>query len=272
MKADMHVHSNYSDGSDTVEEVIKKAKANGMTHLSFVDHDTTKELELAQALGKTYGIKIIPGIEISAYDFKRNRKVHMLGYNYDPDPEHIRDLCEPLLKRRHELSLWQIERIREEGFHLDPEKVIETAKPSNTVYKQHIMRHLTDAPYTSEKYQMQYKRLFKGGGAADRDIEYVDAFDAARAIIADGGTAVVAHPGQLDSFDIIPELAAVGLGGVERNHMDHSTEDIKKVEELAQAYNLCMTGGTDYHGSFGKKIDVGDIISPKNYLLEEIGM
>ncbi|RDW15756.1 phosphatase [Oceanobacillus arenosus] len=267
MKADLHVHSNYSDGSNTVKEVMKQAKDNGVTHISFVDHDTVASLPEAQQHGLEYGITVIPGIEISAYDFKRNRKVHVLGYNHQGDATNIKAICDPLLKRRNQHSLWQVEQINAAGYQLDADAVIEAAKQSNTVYKQHIMKCLTDAAFTSPEYKQLYMKLFKGSGAASGDIAYVDVFDAVRAIIADGGVAVIAHPGQLDSYDLIPELVQAGLGGIERNHFDHVVEDVQKVEALAKQYALMMTGGTDYHGSFGEPIEVGRIISPINRLL-----
>lgn len=266
MKADLHVHSTYSDGSDSIEKVMCEAQLNGVTHLSFVDHDTTVGLLEAQRLGKQYGIEVIPGIEISAYDFKRDLKVHILGYNYQPDARHIKQLCDPLLKRRHAHTLWQIEQIRQAGYSLDVTAITEAAKPSETVYKQHVMQQLTSASFSSAAYQSLYKKLFKGDGPAAGDIEYVDAFDAVRAVVADGGIAVVAHPGQLDSYDLIPELVEVGLGGIERHHMDHDAQDVLKVESLANRYQLVMTGGTDYHGSFGTRIQVGNITSPINPL------
>lgn len=268
MKADLHVHSNYSDGSNSIREVLKQAHDNGMTHISFVDHDTVAGLPEVQRQGLEYGITVIPGIEISAYDFKRNRKVHVLGYNYQTEAVNIKAICDPILKRRNMHSLWQAAQIKAAGYPLDVEAIIETAKPSGTVYKQHIMKHLTNASFTSPEFKKLYVELFKGRGVASGDIEYVDVFDAVRAIIADGGVAVVAHPGQLDSYDLIPELVQVGLSGIERNHFDHTNEDIQKVEALAKHYDFLMTGGTDYHGSFGEPIEIGRIVSPSNRLLE----
>ncbi|HWO76872.1 MAG TPA: PHP domain-containing protein [Bacillus sp. (in: firmicutes)] len=266
MKADLHVHSCYSDGSDTVEEVLKAAKNNGVTHISFVDHDTTKGLAEVLELGKQYGIKVIPGIEISAYDFKRNRKVHILGYNYNPDAVHIQSICQIVAERRQAHSLWQITQIKAAGYWLNEDEIIKSANPSGTIYKQHIMKHLTNEAYSSSAYKQLYKKLFKDDGVASGDIEYIDVFDAVRAIVLDGGLAVVAHPGQLDSYDVIPELVEIGLGGIERNHIDHSDEDYQKVEALANKYQLVMTGGTDYHGHYGVPIQVGDIVSPLNIL------
>ncbi|MEI4769847.1 PHP domain-containing protein [Psychrobacillus sp. FJAT-51614] len=262
MKADLHVHSRYSDGSEYAETVMKQASLRAVTHLSFVDHDTVKGLPEVLELGKKYGVIVIPGIEISAFDYKRNRKVHVLGYNYHPSATHIQTICDPLLKRRQEHSLWQIEQIKSVGFELDVEAIKRSAEPSETIYKQHIMSNLTDAAYISPEYKQLYKSLFKSTGVASGDIEYIDVFDAVQAIVADGGIAVVAHPGQLDSYDLIPELVEVGLGGIERNHLDHTVEDHLKVEALAEKYSLIMTGGSDFHGSYGATVEIGEIISP----------
>ncbi|SDH98197.1 hypothetical protein SAMN05192534_11723 [Alteribacillus persepolensis] len=265
MKADLHVHSHYSDGAESMEQVIRRAKQNGVSQLSFVDHDTPADGEVLSSLHKRYGIEIIPGIEMSAYDFKRDRKVHVLGYNYHVEAKHIKEVCEPVRARRHAHSLWQIEQIQSAGYELDKTAVIESAKPSAAIYKQHIMKQITQADYTSPEYKRLYQSLFKGGGAAAGDIEYMDAFDAVKAIAADGGIAVVAHPGQLNSYDIIPELVDAGLKGVECCHPDHTREDRQKVKALASNYHLIMTGGTDFHGSFGEAVDVGSVWSPYSF-------
>jgi hypothetical protein len=243
---------------------MKQASEHGVTHISFVDHDTVKGLPEVLELGEKYGIEVIPGIEISAYDFKRDRKVHVLGYNYHPEAVHIQSICEELLQRRQAHSLWQIAQLIAVGYELDVEAIMECAKPSKTIYKQHIMHQLTEEVYMSTEYKRLYKSLFKGDGVASGDIVYIDAIEAVKAIVADGGLAVVAHPGQLDSYDLISELVENGLGGIERNHMDHTEEDHQKVEYLAQKYDLVMTGGTDFHGSYGATIEVGDIVSPSN--------
>ncbi|MBT2582230.1 PHP domain-containing protein [Planococcus sp. ISL-109] len=262
MKADLHVHSHYSDGSDSVEAVLRRAKTAGVEAISFVDHDTVAGWLEIKALSSSYGIKAVPGIEISAYDFKRQRKVHVLGYEYHPAALHIKEHCDKLLERRHHHSLWQMEQIKAAGYNLDIDAVIASAFPSRTVYKQHIMKELTQADYSSPEYQRLYKSLFKGLGPAAGDIDYIDVFEAVKAIKADRGLAVVAHPGQLDSFELIPELVRVGLDGIERNHFDHSADDHQKVEMLAEAFGLVMTGGSDNHGTFGAAAKIGDITSP----------
>lgn len=258
MIADLHVHSHYSDGSDSVQEVLLQAKQNNVSVISFVDHDTIASLSEAMRLGQKYGIKIIPGIEISAYDFTRKRKVHLLGYGYQPDAPHIQALCTPLLEKRHNHSLWQIEQIRQLGITIDKQEVIENAKPGGIVYKQHIMNYLTNDSYQSTNYQKLYRALFKGKGVAAKDIEYVDVFHAMEAIHRDEGKAILAHPGQLNSYSLLPELIEAGLDGIERNHFDHTPEDHQRIDEICKENNLFITGGSDFHGINGKQVTIGD--------------
>lgn len=261
---DLHLHSNYSDGSESMEEVVKRAKQAGLTEISFVDHDRQINVAEARRLSKLYDMKIIPGIEISAYDFVRNRKVHILGYRYKEDAQHIATLCDTVLQRRQQHSLAQLEKIIAAGYDIQAKEVEKYAKHSEVIYKQHMMHALTDAPFQSEQYQSLYRSLFKGDGIASGDITYVCAIDAVEAIVKDDGIAVLAHPGQLDSFELVPTLVSHGLRGIERNHFDHTPAHVERVDELARTYHLVMTGGSDYHGIYGKGVSLGKWVSPQS--------
>ncbi len=265
MRLDLHLHSTFSDGADSLEVLFEMAKQNGLTHISIVDHDTTRHVKYAIRLGEQYGIKCIPGIEISAYDFKRNRKVHLLGYDFHDNTPHIDALCKPLLERRHQHSLWQLEKIQEVGFNLNLDMAMNYVLDGGVLYKQHIMNALIDAPYNSIEYQTLYRNLFKGDGVAAGDIIYIDAFKAVEAIRADGGYAVIAHPGQLDSFDIIEELVPYGLSGVEEIHPDHTLEQVRRIVNIANTYELFTTGGSDFHGRYGA------VLTPDKYTLQNAG-
>jgi phosphoribosyl 1,2-cyclic phosphate 1,2-diphosphodiesterase len=265
MKLDLHQHSTFSDGADSLEELFEMAKKHGLTHLSIVDHDTTRHVKPAKQLSEKYGIAFIPGIEISAYDFNRNRKVHILGYDFQDETPHIDALCKPLLDLRHQHSLWQLRRIQEAGFNLNLEDVLKFVSDGEILYKQHIMNALIDASYNSVEYKTLYRSLFKGAGVAAGDITYVDAFKAVEAIHADGGYAVVAHPGQLDSFEIIEELVPYGLSGVEKIHPDHSLEHVNRIVNIANQHDLFTTGGSDYHGRYGA------VLTPNEYFLQNEG-
>lgn len=257
MRSDLHVHSDFSDGFDSVEIVLDKAEAAGIKLLSFVDHDTTDTFARANKLAKDRQIKVIPGIEISAYDFKRKRKVHVLGYKYNKRAIHITDICDDLLERRQQQSYKQLRAIEDAGYKVKWDKLLPAINTKKTLYKQQIMRAITDKPYETAAYQELYRSLFKRNGVASGDIEYIDVYLAVKAIKADGGIAVIAHPGQLDSFEIIEDLISYGLDGVEVYHPDHSVNDIKRAQELAERHELWQTGGSDYHGEFWIDVPFG---------------
>lgn len=266
MKADFHVHTDISDGSFGIEETIQIARENCVTHMAVTNHDTVRGLRAAIEEGEKEGVIIIPGIELSAYDYINRRKVHVLGYNFEFEGKNITKLCNPILERRNKNSFWQIDRLRDNGYKINMLNILKKSKNSKTIYKQHIMAELTDRPFNDEIYSELYKGLFKNNGICSRDIQYVDVFEAVKAIKSDKGIAVLAHPGQLDSYSIIKELVEAGLDGIELNHMDHTEEDIKKIKEYANKYNLILTGGSDFHGEYGKAISLGEITCPNEYV------
>lgn len=266
MKADFHVHTDISDSSLGLKETIQIAKENCVTHMAVTNHDTVRGLREAINEGDKEDIIIIPGIEISAYDFINKKKVHILGYNFELEGKNITKLCNPILEKRNENSIWQIERLKDNGYKINMLNVLKRSRNSKVIYKQHIMAELIDTSYTHITYSNLYRKLFKNGGICSRDIQYVDVFQAVKAIKADKGIAVLAHPGQLDSYSIIDKLVDAGLDGIELNHMDHTEEDIKKIKEYSSKYNLILTGGSDFHGEYGKSIKVGEIACPNEYI------
>ncbi len=273
IKADLHVHTEMSDGSFTIEEVIKLAKEKGLTHIAITNHDTVKGLKEAIELGEKYGVNVIPGIEISAYDYKRNRKVHLLGYGIDLEGKNIKNICDRLLKDRNEMTLNQAKIIRDLGYDISLEEVKKYSKNSGVAYKQHIMQELINKGYIQEIYSPLYKELFRNGGPCEMELEYIDVYDALEAIIKDNGIPIIAHPGQLKSYELIEELVGKGLVGIEKYHVSHSKEDENKIDELAKKYNLLITGGSDFHGDYAKNRVLGCRTSPQEsveYIIRNI--
>ena len=267
MKADLHVHSTVSDGSFSRSEIIEIAKSKGITHIAFTDHDCTDGFEKCAELSEISGIRIIPAIEISAFDFGINKKAHILGYNYK-DPEPINKLCEPVLKKRHCNCLKQIEILADMGYKITPESVM--AYSGRTIYKQHILKYLYDTKQSEMIFGDIYKNIFKNGGRCDFDITYCDAADAVKAIKESGGTAVLAHCGQQKNFEIIPRLVEAGLDGLELNHPSNNKSDKEKIIDLSNQYGLFITGGSDFHGEYEREERcVGDFISPENPIINQ---
>ena len=271
MIGDLHLHTRYSDGSLWPREALVQAKSRGLGFVSFVDHDTTAGTATAASIGLRMGMTVVPGVEISAYDPERDRKVHILGYNYRMPAEHIEALCRPLRQGRDTNTRKQVEEIIAAGYSITLDQVVGHARgphfdpeihPEPALFQQHIMLALIDAGYTDTITGELYRTLFGGGGVAAHDIEYADARDAVRAIRADGGVPVLAHPGQLDSWDTVPDLVEAGLRGIEVIHGDHTSQDRERARELATTHDLIMTGGSDDHGAYGSVHAMGDVCAP----------
>jgi predicted metal-dependent phosphoesterase TrpH len=259
MKAELHCHTNLSDGSFTFDEIIKLALKEDVSHLAITNHDTTKDLEDMVRKGKERGVQVIPGIEISAFDFKRNTRVHILGYYIDPGHSAIEAICGPLLERRHQGCCTMVSRLMEAGYSITLEQVAKYAQGGTGIYKQHIMHALIEQGYTTTIYGDLYKKLFsrgqdgEGPGIAYIPMDYVDAKAAIHAVLQAGGVPILAHPGQYRNFEAVPELVESGLQGIEVWHPLHGPNDEVNAQEYALKYDLLMTGGSDFHGFYGEK-------------------
>lgn len=259
MKTELHCHTNISDGSYTIDDVLALAIYNGVSHLAITNHDTTKGLEEAIEKGQQKGIEVIPGIEISAYDFERNRRVHILGYFITPGDEELEKIVQPLVERRHGASQEMTKRLIEAGYQITWERCLELAHGGTGVYKQHIMQALIEGRYCDSIYGPLYKKLFSRGqngeqpGLAFIPLQYLDAVQAVKAIISAGGVPVLAHPGQYKSFELVPDLVEAGLQGIEVWHPLHEREDEGQAKYLAEKYGLIETGGSDFHGEYDEK-------------------
>ncbi|AQP54205.1 hypothetical protein CBF34_08740 [Vagococcus penaei] len=248
-KVDWHVHTYYSDGTESPETILALALQRDIAEIGIVDHDTFLGHEHCAKIFKESPVRLHLGVEISAYDFKRQRKVHLLAYDID-DRTPIKALCDGLLAARTDNTLRQLKVIQSLGYAITLDDVKQKARHSSGLYKQHVMMALIDQGYTSELYGDLYQQLFKQGEGA-KDILYSDVFTSLKAIKQSGGTAVLAHPGQLNSYELVPELVALGLDGIELYHPDHTVADHQRVRELADCYGLSLYGGSDFHGAHG---------------------
>lgn len=258
-KADLHMHSTVSDGSFTIPELIARAKEKGLDAIAITDHDT---LSQARQIPETEGIRVIPGIEISAYDYDHGFRVHMLGYGIQK-PDVTEQAVHPTLEARHANSLRQIAVLNAHGYDI----AIETLRKADGkyIYKQHIMDDLVRRGKAPDMFGEFYQRIFKNGGICDFDIRYISPLEALRAIKDAGGLAVLAHSGQQQNFCLIPELAAHGLDGLELNHHANTEKDKVIIRQYAEKYDLFLTGGSDFHGKFeGVSVDVGDFLAEQN--------
>ena len=246
-KADLHIHSTISDGSDDMHAIFAAAAACDLTHIALTEHDTAAGLAQASALSSEFGVELVPGVEFSAFDYTYGIRAHILGYGIR-DPEPVERLGGPLLMRRHKNSLRQIEVLRSLGYDINADEVAK--KAGRYIYKQHIMHVMVEKGYAESIGGATYRRLFKNGGPCAFDIEYIDASDAIRTVLDAGGIPCLAHPGQQDNFHIVPGLVEEGLMGLELHHHSNNAYHQIKASALAAKYGLLLTGGSDHHGLY----------------------
>lgn len=262
MSADLHCHSKCSDGATSVENIVRLASLKGLKSIALTDHDTFMGLEQAEFYGEKYGVNIIRGVEISAYDFDRNRLVHMLCYNCKK-PELLTETFEKIAKSRRtsmDKAMTEISK----RFAINMEMVEERAKDSLTIFKSHIMQTLMDAGYTDKVYGDLYKEIFDWKkGFAKTKIEYPDVYEIIEFIHSAGGTAILAHPSVYDTVPAIPKLIENGIDGIECWYPRGSAEVCQTLLKYTEKYNLLRTGGTDFHGySCGNVNPIGTCTTP----------
>lgn len=257
---DLHCHSTASDGTLPPEEVVRLAKRNGLTGLSLTDHDTIGGVAVAAAEAAKLGIDFIPGIEISA-TFPQPGTLHILGYGVDPHSPVLHDLTRGLIDARDNRNPQIIAKLNELGVTISMRE-LEQQAAGGVMGRPHIAAILLRKGYVSSIKQAFDKYLGQGG-LAYFDKERLEPERAFELIHQSGGVAVLAHPIQLRTTNdgeldrVVKDLVDLGLVGIEVIHSDHDAAWIEKCSRLADRYNLLKTGGSDFHGSNKKDINLG---------------
>ena len=253
---DLHTHSTASDGTDTPEQLVAAAHQAGVDVLAITDHDTTGGWDEAAAALPT-GMRLVRGAEFSCVSptgrEERPVSVHLLGYLFDPaHPAIVAE--QSRLRDERVVRLARItEKMTADGYPVDVESVFELVPEGTSVGRPHLARALVAAGVV-ESVNDAFATLLHNGSPyyvpkADTPVERAIAM-----VRAAGGVAVFAHAfarrrGRVVEPSVIADLAAVGLGGVEVDHPDHTPEDRALLRELAAAHDLVTTGSSDYHGT-----------------------
>ncbi len=250
MICDLHCHSKISDGSMGIEEILALAKRRGVAAISITDHDAVVGSTRACIIGKRLGIEVIHGVEMSAYDYTRKRKVHILGYLCDC-PDRLEGACLQINNARR-VAANEMTRKVLRYYPIVPDTIIRHAAGSTNVFKQHIMHALVEAGYADEIFGDVFHKLFSSnGGCAFVPVQYPDVREIIHLIHSAGGVAIMAHPYVYDSVDLMHELATEGmLDGIEVWHPSNDEERINSLKSFAEENGLLMTGGTDFHGMY----------------------
>lgn len=259
MPADLHIHSNLSDGTNTPEEVVDLARSAGLTKIALTDHDTVMGIERAQIVGKEIGVDVISGIEFTTE--AHNAEVHILGYFFNPKNIKLLEVLEKIQAGRVDRIHKIVKKLNELGLSLTADDVFKYSN-KGAPGRPHVARALIEKKYVSG-FKEAFNRYLDFRGPAYVSHYKLTPEDAIRLIREVNGAPVFAHPAVSNCDNSIPDLMAAGLLGIEVFYSGHRPDQVEKYKNLAHKYNLLMTGGSDFHGdNSGREIKLGDISIP----------
>jgi predicted metal-dependent phosphoesterase TrpH len=244
MFADLHMHSNASDGTNPPRKVVELSKAHGLSCIALTDHDTVEGLEEAIKASLEFGVEVIPGIEFNCY--YKDQEVHILGYCINYKDKNFIEKIEEMKKLRNDRAKAIIKKLNELGIEITMKDVLEFA-PEGFIGRPHIARAMVKKNYVRDVKEA-FEKYIGVGGPAYVERYRITPIEAIGLILENGGVPVLAHPGLLLNDGIIEELVRAGLVGIEVFHSKHTKEDEKRYLKKASSYNLIITGGSDFHG------------------------
>jgi 3',5'-nucleoside bisphosphate phosphatase len=253
VRIDLHTHSTASDGTDTPAELVRQAEIAGLDVVGLTDHDTAAGwAEAAAALPA--GLTLVPGTEFSCAWFGANGTrigLHLLGYLYDPDNTDLQSERRRLRESRRGRGQAIVNNLRADGIPITWERVAELAG-DGTIGRPHIAQALVEVGVVNSVDEAFADLLSSRSKYYVRKAD-MDVFVALRLINAAGGVTVFAHPlarrrGTVVGDEVIAEMTAAGLDGIEVDHPDHSFADRAQLSGVAADLGLAPLGSSDYHG------------------------
>lgn len=259
MRIDLHTHSTVSDGTDSPTRLVMKASTVGLGVISLTDHDTFDGVAEAAAAGQRFGVRVLPGIEITCRQVDVD--VHLLGYGCRMDDP---DLDEELARTRasRQGRLQRIcDRLTAEGMPVTPKEVMTIARSASSVGRPHVADVMVAKGYVADRDEAFEKWLSHGrpGYVRRYSIDLHRGIDLVREA---GGVPVLAHPwgrgaDRVLTAEVLAELVDRGLEGIEVDHNDHTPQARRLLFDLGGRLGLIRTGSSDYHGTGKRGHDLG---------------
>jgi len=253
MRADLHVHSSASDGTDPPAGVMRRAAQAGLDVVALTDHDTVAgHAEARQALADSLAgsLTLLPGMELSCR--LGDRSVHLLAYLFDAGHPELAAELSRIRDDRVLRAQAMVGRLAELGVDISWDQVAAIAGPA-VVGRPHIARAMAASGAIATPREAFTRDWIADGGRAYVDRYALDPVHAIGLVRAAGGVSALAHPRAgrdwIVSDEEIGRLAAAGLAGVEVFHPDHPDAERARLLALAHDLGLVATGGSDDHGS-----------------------
>ncbi|MFI3171234.1 MAG: PHP domain-containing protein [Eubacteriales bacterium] len=257
---DLHVHSNYSDGTLTPTELVALANKKQLRAFALTDHDTTDGiLDAFQAAKESgTGIEIIPGIELSTVYKKKD--IHIVGLGININDCYFQDNLKQFQSARDVRNYKMIEKLQDKGISITIESMFEQFGDI-VLTRAHFARYLQDRGYVSNMHDA-FPKYIGDDAPCYVPKERVTPYQAIQLIHSSGGKAILAHPLlynlSTEELDIlIASLSKAGLDGLEVYYSQNRYGDEQKMKMIASKYNLKLSGGSDFHGSNKPNIQLG---------------
>jgi predicted metal-dependent phosphoesterase TrpH len=263
MPADLHLHSIFSDGTYTPEEIAAHAHRHGLTTLALTDHDTVEGCARMAAACEAHGLGFIPGTELTAEC--DDHELHLLGYFIDTTQAAFLHALERFQQVRQQRIHEMARRLNGLGIPLRAEAVFALAN-CRSPGRPHVGRALVQAGFCAS-LEETFERFLKKGRPAWVPKFKISAAEAIELIHGAGGLAVMAHPGLNRCDDLIPRLVAMGMDGIECVHTKHTAATAARYQALAQQHGLLITGGSDCHGLTKGKPLIGSVKLPDERII-----
>ena len=262
MFADLHLHTNFSDGTFSPEELAERGAKIGLVAMSLTDHDTVEGCARMAEACKSHGIRFITGTELTAE--LEGSEVHLLGYFIDIDNLALLGEMKKYQNVRQSRIHEMVRKLNELNIPLRAESVFELAN-CRSPGRPHVGRALVQEGFCANMDEA-FDRFLKKHRPAWVPKMRVSALDAIELIHKSGGLAVMAHPGLNRTDELIPRLVDEGLDGIECFHTKHSAGTSEHYLKIAKRFNLLVTGGSDCHGFSKGKPLIGGVKLPGEYL------
>jgi hypothetical protein len=260
--ADLHLHTLFSDGTFTPEELAQRGQLCELSAMALTDHDTVEGCARMAAACAGLGIEFIPGAELTAE--YRDNEVHLLGYFLDTMHPGLLAEIKKFQTVRQDRVREMAAKLNELNIPLRAEAVFELAN-CRSPGRPHVARAMVQEGLC-ESIEEAFERYLKKGRPAWVPKYKISALNAMELIHEAGGLAVLAHPGLNRNDDVIPELARLGLDGLECFHTRHSPDASERYLRMAARLKLAVTGGSDCHGFSKHKPLIGSVKLPAIYL------
>jgi len=260
-RADLHTHSNCSDGLLSPAALVELAVSRGVRIMALTDHDSTEGLpEAIQAASHYPDFTLIPGVELST-DVPGS-EVHVLGYFLDPKDGHLQEELAHLRSLRRDRGRHMVEKLRDLGLDISWERVRAIAD-GGAVGRPHVAQALLEKGYIGST-QEAFERYIGRNGPAYVERTKMTPAEAVAFLHHQRALPVLAHPREMENLeDLLPTLQEAGLAGMEIYYQDYDEASIERLLTIARRHGLLPTGGSDYHGLGGEHERLpGDIPLP----------